>query len=548
MIGTRVGNWIIDKELGEGGMGKVYLAHEQVDGQQLAQPVGQAVDQPVAQRQGALKFLAAELAREPDFVARFEREIESLRKLKHPNIVEFYESGRHAGSYYYAMEYVDGPSVEHMLLQRGRLSWQEVLEIMLQVCPALKLAHDHGIIHRDLKPPNLLVSKEGTVKLTDFGVAKVFAMQRLTATRAVVGTAEYMSPEQAAGGAITNRSDLYSLGVLMYTLLTGRALFKAASLVDMLHKHRYARFDPPRAVVQEIPPDLDALVCQLLEKEPDKRPRDALVLLRQLEQIRLKESRKAADRGAGETLAAPSSGKTRGPQPPGPATIMSHLMRAELREMDRPGPVGRFLNQPLVLVLLLAGVIALLVWGLWPASPEALLQRAARFVAEGAWDSASDTLDRLDEKHPDHPHAEQALALRKQIEAGQARRNARQATSGPAGFALTASEAERFYLEAVQQYHGGNVERARATWRNLIDAFAGVDAEAHWVQLSREALKQPEKGDWAGVEQAIRLAEKEAPEARARRLEALRRLYADRRDEPGKALLERIDKALKDAR
>src|SRR5262245_33226709 len=136
MIGERVGRWVIDKELGEGGMGKVYMAHEQLDGQPPPDPL----------RPAALKFLAAELAREPDFVARFEREIESLRMLKHPNIVQFFESGQHNGSYYYAMEYVDGPSVEHLLLQRGRLGWQEVLEIMLQVCPALKLAHDHGII------------------------------------------------------------------------------------------------------------------------------------------------------------------------------------------------------------------------------------------------------------------------------------------------------------------------------------------------------------------------------------------------------------------
>ncbi len=546
MIGKRVGNWVIDKELGEGGMGKVYLAHEQIDGPPGAETVVAPIDPP---RQGALKFLAPELAREPDFVTRFEREIDALRKLKHPNIVEFYEAGRHDGSFYYAMEYVDGPSVEQLLLEKRRLGWQAVLEIMLQVCPALKLAHDHGIIHRDLKPPNLLVTKEGTVKLTDFGVAKIFATQRLTATRAVVGTAEFMSPEQAAGGAITNRSDLYSLGVLMYVLLTGRPLFKAASLMEMLHKHRYARFDPPRAIVPEIPPDLDALVCRLLEKDPDQRPRDALVLSRQLEQIRIKEARKAAgeaDPQAGETLAVEGIGKTRGPQPPGPGTIMSQLMRAQLKEMDRPGPFARIVNQPVVLVLALAGVVALLVWGLWPASPEALLSKAERLVENGDFDRASETLDRLHEKHPNHPHAQQVAALRQQIDEGHARRKARQAATGPAAFAAPASEAERFYREAVQLHQSGDRERARLIWQSLIDAFAGVEAEERWVLLAREALKQAHKADLASVEEAIRLAAKEPPEQRTRRLNALLNLYKDRTDEEGKGLRERIQKLLSD--
>src|SRR5271167_1084308 len=127
----------------------------------------------------------------------------------------------------------------------------------LQVCPALKHVHDHGVIHRDLKPANILRTAAGVVKLTDFGIAKVFAQGHLTSTGGVVGTAEYLSPEQAAGKPVSKRSDLYSLGAVLYTLLTGRPPFKGESFVDLLHKHRYAQFDPPGTVIPELPREID---------------------------------------------------------------------------------------------------------------------------------------------------------------------------------------------------------------------------------------------------------------------------------------------------
>src|SRR5262249_22177513 len=225
--------------------------------------------------------------------------IETLSQLSHPNIVRFYESGMENGLYFYAMEYVEGQSLEEILHEQRRLPWREVLDIALQICPAVKHVHDHGIIHRDLNPPNLLRTPTGQIKLMDFGIAKVFASSHLTATGGVVGTAEFLSPEQAAGKPVTKRSDLYSLGVVLYTLLTGRTPLEGTSFVDLLHKHRYAQFDPPQRIVPEIPYEINDLVCQLLEKDPAKRPPDCLVLGRQLEAIKKKLGRKGSLTKAG---------------------------------------------------------------------------------------------------------------------------------------------------------------------------------------------------------------------------------------------------------
>src|SRR5580765_2497063 len=178
MIGERLGKWVIYKELGRGGMGRVYLAQEEIGG-----------------KQAAVKVLAADLAQTAGFLERFQREIDTLSQLDHPHIVRFYESGFENGLYFYAMEYVDGQGLDDILAEEDRLPWKDVLDISLQVCSALKLVHDFGIIHRDLKPANILRTSEGVIKLTDFGIAKVFAHGHLTATGGVVGTAEFLSPE-----------------------------------------------------------------------------------------------------------------------------------------------------------------------------------------------------------------------------------------------------------------------------------------------------------------------------------------------------------------
>ncbi|HMP01521.1 MAG TPA: serine/threonine-protein kinase, partial [Gemmatales bacterium] len=193
MIGERVGPWIVEKLLGRGGMGEVYRAREVANSSSHV----------------ALKFLSPELsARQAE---RFDREVEALRRLQHENIVHLLDAGQWGDRSWYAMEYVDGMSLAELLEQRGPIPHEEVLKIAIQICKALTHAHQQEMVHRDLKPSNLLLSRDGVIKLADFGVAKLFGMNSLSAADAVIGTADYVSPEQAAGKPVTRRSDIYAL-------------------------------------------------------------------------------------------------------------------------------------------------------------------------------------------------------------------------------------------------------------------------------------------------------------------------------------------------
>ena len=263
-----IGPYAIESELGAGGMGTVYQCVH-VETSELV----------------AVKVLSAAMAREPGLVERFRREIESLKKLTNPHIVHFLDSGEHEGTYYYAMELVEGETLTARLGRVKRLGWESVIEMSVQVCRALKAAHDAGIIHRDLKPGNLMLTSDDVVKLTDFGVAQIFAAGKLTATGGIVGTAEYMSPEQAEGRKAHPSSDLYSLGAVMYCMLTGRPPFVGRSAVEIIQKQRYGQFDPPRSIVPEMPRWLDDVVCRLMSKEPGDRFPNAYVLGLRLQEI-----------------------------------------------------------------------------------------------------------------------------------------------------------------------------------------------------------------------------------------------------------------------
>lgn len=291
---TQIGPWEIGKKLGAGGMGTVYLGTHKETG-----------------KQAAVKVLPASLAREEGFVERFKREIVSMEQLKSPHIVEFFESGNDGDSYYYAMEYVDGETLTSRLQRDKRMPWPEVIDVCLQICRALKVAHNSGIIHRDLKPSNLMIASDGSVKLTDFGVAQVFASQKLTVTGGIVGTAEYMSPEQAKGQRATKKSDLYSLGAVMYVMLTGRPPFSGNSSLDVIRKHQFGVFDRPGLYANDMPRQLEEIVCKLLEKEPDNRYPDAYVLSLRLAEVQKRyawqNSQKSAEAAAASGSAAPST-------------------------------------------------------------------------------------------------------------------------------------------------------------------------------------------------------------------------------------------------
>jgi len=252
----------------------------------------------------AVKVLNVHFSHERDFRERFASEIETLRRLRHPHIVRLFGFGQEEDQLFYAMELVDGVSLEEELQQGRHFRWQEVLRIGQQTCDALRHAHDRGVIHRDIKPANLLLAADESVKLSDFGIAKLFGQANLTAVGSVIGTVEYMAPEQADARPLDARADLYSLGGVLYALLAGRAPLVANSLPEMLHKQRHEPPEPLDRVVPGVPRELAELIQQLLEKQPERRVANARLLARRLEAIRVGLERTTIPPGQ-EPAAAP---------------------------------------------------------------------------------------------------------------------------------------------------------------------------------------------------------------------------------------------------
>ncbi|MBL9125816.1 MAG: serine/threonine protein kinase [Planctomycetaceae bacterium] len=263
----QLGPYVIQRQIGRGGMGTVFAGVESASGVSAA-----------------VKVLSVHLAQDQGFRERFEAEIETLRKLRHPNIVRLYGFGEQESVLFYAMELVEGTSLEEELRRGRRFDWRETTRIGIQLCRALRHAHDRGVIHRDIKPANLLLVGGGTdIKLSDFGIAKLFGSSGMTADGGVIGTADYMAPEQADGRPVTHRADLYSVGGLLYALTAGRPPFQARSLPEMLHMQRFAEPDPLRVHAPDVPHELEEIVRDLLVKEPEQRIPNAQVLARRLE-------------------------------------------------------------------------------------------------------------------------------------------------------------------------------------------------------------------------------------------------------------------------
>jgi serine/threonine-protein kinase len=269
-VGRRFGPFEIEKELGSGAMGMVYRAKWFKTEDDV--------------RTVAFKVVALGLVGNESAMARFEREASILKQLRHPHIVRLYAHGKAQKAPFIAMEFVDGEALDRVLARRGRLGWEEIAAYGKQLAEALHYAHEQGIIHRDLKPSNLMITREGILKLTDFGIAKDTDVTALTGMNSTIGTAAYMSPEQCKGDK-NHKSDLYSLGIVFFELLTGRKPFTAETTVDMFLKH--VNEEPPRIgkLVENLPPKFAALILQLLEKDKDDRPQDAAWISRMLGEI-----------------------------------------------------------------------------------------------------------------------------------------------------------------------------------------------------------------------------------------------------------------------
>ena len=241
------------RKLGSGGMAEVYLAEDEELGRKVA-----------------LKMLNERHARDEGFVERFKREARNAAGLSHPHIVRIYDRGHAEGTYYIAMEYLDGPTLKELLVRKGPTPPLTAIKFAREILSALAEAHRNEIVHRDIKPHNVIVGPGWNIKVTDFGIARSGASQ-MTEAGSIVGTAQYLSPEQARGKTVDQRSDLYSLGIVLYELLTGKVPFTGDAPVEIAMKHLSAVPDPPSKLRPEVSHDLDAVVMRALAKDPDQR-------------------------------------------------------------------------------------------------------------------------------------------------------------------------------------------------------------------------------------------------------------------------------------
>ncbi|NLO27585.1 MAG: Stk1 family PASTA domain-containing Ser/Thr kinase [Actinobacteria bacterium] len=256
------------RTLGSGGMADVYLANDRLLGRQVA-----------------LKILSSRYATDEQFVERFRREASSAAGLNHPNIVQIYDRGEAEGTYYIAMEYLEGRSLKEIIVKYAPLAQDLVLSIATQILEALRFAHRRDVIHRDIKPQNIIVDNEGRVKVTDFGIARAGSVATMTEAGSILGTAHYLSPEQAQGRPVEAASDLYSLGVVMYEMLTGRLPFDGDNPVSIAMQHAHEHPPSPRNVVPDLPDNLEAVILRSLGKRPIERYLTAQAMLDDLERV-----------------------------------------------------------------------------------------------------------------------------------------------------------------------------------------------------------------------------------------------------------------------
>ena len=268
----------IIKSIGEGGMANVYLAYD-----------------TILDRDVAVKVLRGDLSNDEKFVRRFQREALNASSLSHPNIVEVYDVGDDNGQYFIVMEYIEGKNLKDLIKKRGKLTVTEVVDIMSQISDGLSVAHDSYIIHRDIKPQNIMILENGMVKITDFGIAMAMNATQLTQTNSVMGSVHYLPPEQASGKGSTLKSDIYSMGILMYELLTGVLPYRGDNAVEIALKHLKEPFPDIREEVEDLPQSVENVILKSTAKNPKNRYNDARAMYEDLKTA-LDESRVNEDK------------------------------------------------------------------------------------------------------------------------------------------------------------------------------------------------------------------------------------------------------------
>ncbi|REK25564.1 MAG: serine/threonine protein kinase [Planctomycetota bacterium] len=448
----RLGPFQLEKKLGVGGMGIVYRA--------TYLKTGQAV---------ALKVLAPDLSADPKIAKRFEREMDILKRLKHPHIIQYFGGSTSGAQRYYAMELLPGGTLDEVLRKKGRFSWEETVEYGLQIAQALEHAHNAGIIHRDLKPSNLLLTKKGQLKLSDFGIARDTQATQITAAGKTVGTMAYMAPEQITGKQpVSRKTDLYALGCVLFQMLTGRPPFESETQPELLFKH--VEEEPPsvREFAVDVPRWLDELIDELLEKDPEDRTYDALAVQVRLKEVKQKvaEQEKMVSKtaGGGSTL-------TLGDGDPTMERVLGKKKKKKKRK--RKEIATPFYEQTWFLSLGLALIIALVVWALWPESEQTVYERAEPLMAStntSDWFEAEDDLQDLVERFPNGQYAKQANKWLNDIAV---ERKVRQITTrlGRSGY-VPDNEPERLILRAREYRKFGDGVAALEVYNNMENIFS----------------------------------------------------------------------------
>ncbi|HKB04802.1 MAG TPA: serine/threonine-protein kinase [Gemmataceae bacterium] len=468
-VGQTFGPFTIEKELGSGAMGTVYRATFHEDGR--------------SDRDVALKVIAFGLSGNESALARFEREAKILKQLKHANIVRLLATGRFKGTPFFAMEYVDGKSLDKVMLDRQAgvptrppFTWEEVVELGRPLCAALQHAHEKGIIHRDLKPSNLMVTTEGILKLTDFGIAKDVDVTALTAANNTIGTAAYMSPEQCKGERLlTGKSDLYSLGIVFYELLTGRKPFNAESSVDMFLLHVSGTFTRPAQINPDIPVWLDTLVCQMMEKKPEHRPRDAAMVCQALEEIAEKVASQVsagADLAKARTLVDRHLGDE---DRQAAKFIRAGSKKKKLRKKRIP-----FYRRNWFVALACLAILGAMGWTVWtfaiaPPSAESLLARIeATKDPEARERLVGEYLRHYEGRDDDQTkHVKELQRELKVNERARVMLN-RHGSSKFRTIPLEGDDPDAYQktMAALTAEDAGNLPLARSTWAELVDKYA----------------------------------------------------------------------------
>ncbi len=466
----RIGPFELEKKLGVGGMGIVYLATYLKGGQKVA-----------------VKVLAPDLTADEKVAKRFEREMEILKKLKHPNIVRYFGGGISGGQRFYAMEFVSGGSVDDILRKKGKLSWEEAVNYGIQIAKALEHAHNAGVIHRDLKPGNLLLKQDGTLKLSDFGIARDTQSTALTAAGKTVGTMAYMAPEQITGRSpITRRTDLYALGCVLFQLLTGRTPFESETQPEMLFKH--VEEDPPsvREYNMEVPIWLDRLIHELMEKEPEDRPFDALAVQVKLDEVKQKVAQQESI--IHETVEGGRSALTM--RDGGDELTRALGKKKRKKRKKRKRDFTPVYERTWFLVLCLIALLGLITWGLWPESEAAMYHRLKGIMAQDDLThrtAADDEIERFLERFPDSPHATEARVWLDDIAVIKAERLAENALMRDR---LGRNDGEKLYLQGRRFELANDRASALKTYRAMQTVLESTPELKPYITMAGNRMRK----------------------------------------------------------